>query len=200
MSETLLPTTSLPTTSEYRQPALPAWGRRIGFGEPQFCRVMDFLTDEATLLDESRLEEWLTLLADDLRYTMPVRRTTGRGGESVDPQMLHFDDDLMSIKLRVWRVTRSEFAYAENPASRNRRYISNVQVHETDTADELAVRSYELVTRSRWDLPTYDFLSLQRDDVLRVDDSAEGLGFKLVRRTILTDEVVVGSSNISIML
>jgi 3-phenylpropionate/cinnamic acid dioxygenase small subunit len=189
----------VPAPADYRQPAVGAWGARLRFGEPRFCEVMDFLTDEATLLDESRLEEWLLLLADDLRYTMPVRRTTGRGGESVDPRMLHFDDDLMSVKLRVWRVTRSEYAYAENPASRNRRYISNVQVYETDTPDELAVRSYELVTRSRWDSPTYDFLSLQRDDVIRRHDDSPS-GFKLVRRVILTDEVVVGSSNISIML
>ena len=183
----------------YERPTPPAWGSRVGFGEPIFARVMDFLTYEAMLLDEDRLEEWLELLAPDLRYTMPVRRTTSHRENSVDPQMLHFDDDFSSVRLRVWRVTRSEYAYAENPVTRNRRYITNVQVHTTTIPDEFAVRSYELVTRSRFDAETYDFLSLQRDDVLRCVDDSE-FGFNLSQRVILTDEVIVGSSCISIML
>jgi 3-phenylpropionate/cinnamic acid dioxygenase small subunit len=187
------------STAEIGRPLPPALGAHIGFGSPVFCQVMDFLTEEARRLDENLLEEWTQLLADDLRYTMPVRRTVLRGGETVDPQMLHFDDDLDSVKLRVWRVARSEYGYAENPASRVRRYITNVSVHETDTPEELAVRSYELVLRSRWDASDYDFISGHRDDVLRRDESGV-FGFKLAARIIITDQVTIGTPNIAIML
>ena len=36
--------------------------------------VAEFLYREAELLDERRYEEWLALLADDIRYWMPMRR------------------------------------------------------------------------------------------------------------------------------
>ena len=36
--------------------------------------VEDFLYYEADLLDERRYDEWLALLAEDVRYWMPMRR------------------------------------------------------------------------------------------------------------------------------
>jgi 3-phenylpropionate/cinnamic acid dioxygenase small subunit len=181
------------------RPQPPEWGARVGFGQDVYNRVMDFLIEEARVLDENELEDWTEMLADDLRYTMPVRRTVLRGDETVDPQMLHFDDDLASVKMRVWRITRSEYGYSENPQSRVRRYITNVSVHETATPGEYAVRSYQLVLRSRWDMPDYDYISSHRDDVLRVDESAP-FGFKLSARIIITDQVMIGTPNIAIML
>ena len=36
----------------------------------------EFLYYEADLLDSRRFDEWLNLLADDIHYWMPLRRTT----------------------------------------------------------------------------------------------------------------------------
>ena len=36
--------------------------------------IAEFLYREAELLDERRYDEWLELLADDIRYWMPMRR------------------------------------------------------------------------------------------------------------------------------
>jgi 3-phenylpropionate/cinnamic acid dioxygenase small subunit len=36
-------------------------------------RVEDFLYLEAELLDDRKLRDWLDLLADDVRYWMPLR-------------------------------------------------------------------------------------------------------------------------------
>ena len=36
--------------------------------------IEDFLYREADLLDERRYDEWLALLAEDVRYWMPMRR------------------------------------------------------------------------------------------------------------------------------
>ena len=42
-------------------------------------QVEEFLYHEAEVLDERRYEEWLDLLADDVRYWMPMRRNVKFG-------------------------------------------------------------------------------------------------------------------------
>ena len=42
-------------------------------------RIENFLYWEAELLDERRYEEWLALLAEDIRYWMPMRRNVKFG-------------------------------------------------------------------------------------------------------------------------
>src|SRR5260221_12245330 len=41
--------------------------------------IAEFLYREAEILDERRYEEWLALLADDIRYWMPMRRNVKFG-------------------------------------------------------------------------------------------------------------------------
>ena len=42
-------------------------------------QIEAFLYHEAELLDERRYEDWLALLADDVRYWMPMRRNVKFG-------------------------------------------------------------------------------------------------------------------------
>src|SRR3989440_1272953 len=42
-------------------------------------QIEDFLYHEAELLDERHYEEWLALLAEDVRYWMPMRRNVKFG-------------------------------------------------------------------------------------------------------------------------
>jgi 3-phenylpropionate/cinnamic acid dioxygenase small subunit len=110
--------------------------------------------------------------------------------------MGHFDDDINSIKIRVRRVLHTESAYAEDPPSRVRRFVSNVTIHETDTAGEYAVTSYLLALRNRWDAPNYDTISAAREDVIRTG----GDGLKIARRRILIDQALLGTPNLAIFL
>ena len=41
--------------------------------------ITQFLYSEAELLDERRHDEWLALLAEDIRYWMPMRRNVKYG-------------------------------------------------------------------------------------------------------------------------
>jgi 3-phenylpropionate/cinnamic acid dioxygenase small subunit len=41
--------------------------------------IEEFLYHEAELLDERRYEDWLALIADDIRYWMPMRRNVKVG-------------------------------------------------------------------------------------------------------------------------
>ena len=44
--------------------------------------IAEFLYREAELLDERRYADWLALLADDIRYWMPMRRNVKFGEEA----------------------------------------------------------------------------------------------------------------------
>jgi len=66
----------------------------------------DLLYYEVWLLDHDRLEEWLALCAEQVRYWAPVRANVPRGAEDwTRPHMLaHFDEDKGSLALRVQRI------------------------------------------------------------------------------------------------
>jgi 3-phenylpropionate/cinnamic acid dioxygenase small subunit len=80
---------------------------------------------------------------------------------------------------------KTKSAWAEDPPSRTRRFITNVLVWKTDKADELEATSYLLLARSRYEYDQYQFLSAERNDRLR---RVEGGGFKLARREIVVDQ------------
>jgi 3-phenylpropionate/cinnamic acid dioxygenase small subunit len=172
-------------------------GPRVRSGTPVHSEIVDFLIDEALLLDHNRVDEWYELLAEDLIYRLPVRRTAHRAqGLGFDPAMAHFDDNYETMTIRIKRL-RSVAVYSEDPPSRVRRFVSNVRVFELlDARDEFFVSSYELALRSRWDSAAFDLISVQRDDVLR----RHADGFKIARRIMYPDQSVLGTPNLGIFL
>src|SRR6266545_5950809 len=117
-------------------------GARVRASQPLYGEILDFLIDEAALLDDDKHLEWLELLADDVTYKMPVRKTLyRRDGRGFDERNAHFDDDRLSLGLRVRRSVEIVSAYDRDPAPRIRRLVTNVVVHETDEPDEWAVTS-----------------------------------------------------------
>ena len=67
-------------------------------------QVEQFLFHEASLLDARQYHDWLALLAEDIHYWMPIRRTTTSReieNEFTAPgAMAFFDDDLFSVFIR----------------------------------------------------------------------------------------------------
>jgi p-cumate 2,3-dioxygenase subunit beta len=112
--------------------------------------VEEFLYEEAALLDEWRLEEWLTLLAPDARYEVPS--TDRPGGGPADALML-ISDSYSMIVARVKRLN-SRKAHREFPWSRTRRIVGNVRVRSQD-GDELEVSANFVVFRARQEVSTY---------------------------------------------
>jgi p-cumate 2,3-dioxygenase beta subunit len=106
--------------------------------------VAQFLYDEAALLDEWRLDEWLALFRPEAaEYVVPSPEDL-----SDDPATtLHLVHD--SMTMLAGRVTRlkSKHAHAESPRSRTRRQIANVRVWQGPS--DLFVRSVFDVTRVR---------------------------------------------------
>jgi 3-phenylpropionate/cinnamic acid dioxygenase small subunit len=155
--------------------------------------VTHFLLKAAELLDDRRYEEWLGLLTEDIRYTVPVR-VTHEGGSEFAEGMAHFEEDYRSLEMRVRRL-RSSRAWAESPPSRTRHFISNIRVEPGDREDELKVRSNVLLYRGRGDDPQYDLLSAECWDVVRRVNGQ----WKLARRTVLLDHTALKTHNLSVL-
>ena len=156
--------------------------------------VVAWLDREAELLDTGQLEPWLALLTDDIRYTMPIRLTRERGGGSdVDFGAPHFQEDMGTLRMRVERL-KTEFAWAEDPPSRTRRFVTNVRPRVV--AEGVDVRSYLLLYRSRGDATTAELVSAERHDLFQ----RTATGLRLQRREVLIDQASLAVRNLAVML
>ena len=106
--------------------------------------VEDFLYGEAALLDDWRLDDWVSLFTEDGRYVVP---TTDLPEGNPQRDLVLIDDDITRLRARAVRLN-SRHAHREYPWSRTRRFISNVRVEEADNG-ELRVTSNVLVYRFR---------------------------------------------------
>ena len=107
-------------------------------------QVEAFLFEEATLLDEWRLTEWLALFTEDARYLVPSTDTPD--GDPHQALSL-IDDDMARLRGRVDRLL-SRHAHREFPWSRTRRLITNVRINKSDDAEIHATAAF-LVYRIR---------------------------------------------------
>lgn len=89
-------------------------------------RVATFLAREAWLLDNWRLDEWLALLTEDVRYVVP---STDAPTGDPDASVVFINDDIVLLRARVKRL-QSRHAHREYPTSRTRRLVTNVLADE----------------------------------------------------------------------
>jgi p-cumate 2,3-dioxygenase beta subunit len=130
--------------------------------------IEDFLYEEAALLDEWRLDEWLELLTEDAIYEVPS--TDSPDG---DPQhtLSLIADDKARIRSRVAQLL-GKTAWAENPPSRTRRMISNVRIRRVE-GDAIEVTANFVVYRLRFEqmdtyVGRYEYTLVQRDGRLKI--------------------------------
>ncbi|MEE3329018.1 MAG: aromatic-ring-hydroxylating dioxygenase subunit beta [Myxococcota bacterium] len=111
------------------------------FSRPE---VEDFLYEEAALLDEWRLSEWLSLFTEDATYSIPP---TDAPNAEPDDTLFLVSDDAPRLRSRVEQLEGSS-TWSENPRSRTRRMISNVRVVHVE-ADRARVSCNFVVYRMR---------------------------------------------------
>lgn len=166
-------------------------------------RVEAFFYDEAEILDERRYRDWLALLTDDVHYWLPaIENYSLREQAEAEPhpdRVAHYDEDLDSLRMRIRRL-ETNMAWAEDPPSRTRRFISNVRIlGDAGTADaqadgaELEVRSNILVYQNRLEREVNIF-SARRHDTLRLVGST----LRIARRLVLLDQSVVLAKSMNI--
>ena len=106
----------------------------------QWHEVQQFLFNEARLLDERRLREWLDLYADDAEYWVPY----AWGQESPRDHVSLYYETKRLLGMRVDRLQR-ELSPLDTPAARTNHYLSNVSV------DGEVARAYLLFVEYRRD-------------------------------------------------
>lgn len=161
--------------------------------------IEQFLFMEAKLLDDREYAAWYTLLAEDIHYWAPTRRNRMRREadkeNSVIGEVSLFDDDKRTLGWRVNQFLTGQH-WAEDPPSRTRHLVSNVVIHETEDPDEFLVRSNFLCYRNRLETET-DLWAGEREDILRCTGPRQ---WQVAKRTILLDQSVILSKNLSIFL
>ena len=107
------------------------------------------LYHEAHLLDSGLFAQWLDLLATDLRYWAPARAELFRQEEREreGERLPLFDETKASLTLRLTRL-QTGLAWAEIPATRTRRFISNI-IADEESNGVVFVRSNFMLFKSR---------------------------------------------------
>ncbi|MDT7723876.1 MAG: hypothetical protein QOI21_452 [Actinomycetota bacterium] len=158
--------------------------------------ITEWLFHEAELLDTGKYRKWLELVAEDLHYVVPLRVTREREAETdIVEGMTLMDDDWDSMEMRVLRL-ETEYAWAEDPPSRSRHFVTNVRVEAGDNDDEFKVATNLLLYRTRGDVAIFDLLSGERRDVLR----RTGDGFQLAKRVVTLDQTTVMTHNLALIM
>jgi len=152
--------------------------------------IEDLFYEEAALLDEWRLQEWLDLLTEDATYEVPSTDTPDGDSRTT---LFIIADNIERIRSRVHQLL-GKSAWAENPPSRTRRLISNVRIREVE-GDTIRVTANFVVYRLRFEqvdtyVGRYEYTLVQRDGVLKIRQ----------RRAILDLEALRPHGKVSIIL
>ncbi|MDF9761741.1 MULTISPECIES: aromatic-ring-hydroxylating dioxygenase subunit beta [Peribacillus] len=160
------------------------------------CEFEQWLYDEAQLLDDIEFDDWFDLMHSSLRYQMPVR-INKEGVERPDysTEMFTFNDDIELLRLRVDRL-KTDYAWAEIPPSRTRRFVSNVRVKDFVEGEKAVVKSYLLIYRSRSTDIQHDLISGERNDEFIFEEGK----WKLSKRIFIVDQTTINTRNLAIFV
>ncbi len=158
--------------------------------------AQDFLIAEAALLDHRRFEDWLHFFADDVEYYVPIRVTRKQPEPDVVEEIGYFDENKQSLTLRVKRLG-TDVAWAEDPPSFTRRFLSNFRFEAGEDEGSLTVFDYLLLYRSRGDRGVYDLISGERQNLLRREESGK---WRIARRHVILDQASLGTKNLGVFL
>jgi 3-phenylpropionate/cinnamic acid dioxygenase small subunit len=158
---------------------------------------IQFFLEEAELIDNGRLEDWLELMTDDFTYRIPVRVTREKAAATEFSELAsHMDETKSSMEMRVTRAY-SEYNWAEDPVSRTRHFLTNFRAKQSHgNPDELQYKINFLIYRGKFDQPNYQFLSGERHDTIRLVDGQ----WKLAKRLILLDHATIPMNNLAIFI
>ena len=157
--------------------------------------IAQFFYAEAELLDERDYDAWLALLAEDIRYWMPMRRNVKFGDDAREftretEDISWFDEGKDTLTRRV-RQIQTGIHWAEEPRSRISHMVSNVQILSA-TQHEITTKSRFLIYRNRVETET-DLLVGKREDTLRRTTD----GWLISRRKIMLDQNVLLAKNLT---
>lgn len=114
-----------------------------------YRQVENFIYREARLMDDNAYDEWLSLWAAEALYWVPV------GADELDPsqQISIIYDDRNRLESRIARL-KSGYAHSQDPKSRMRRVVSNIEIEESSGGEIVAHSNFVLgeVRRGKQDV------------------------------------------------
>ena len=162
-------------------------------GQTHF-EISDFLNKEARMLDEERYRDWFELLADDLRYWVPLRENRFRRDATAEldrKATALFDETKDTVDLRLQRL-ESGMAWAEDPPTRHVHMISNIEAYRLEPADTFEVHSAFVLYRHRIERDDSTLFGRRRDVIRRNEQS-----FQLAGRLVLLQQSTLLTKNLS---
>lgn len=161
-----------------------------------YRRILNFLYDEAELLDRHDYAAWLKTVTADIRYRMPGRGFHDGAAPASDFVNGYFDDDYATLAVRVELWSRPSTTTAESPPTITRHFVTNIRAYDGPQPGTFRVTSHVLVFRVRATQSQPYFFSGRREDLLREEEG----GLRLAARDILMDEAVLQSPNLSFLV
>jgi 3-phenylpropionate/cinnamic acid dioxygenase small subunit len=158
-----------------------------------FHAIEQFYYREARLFAEKRYREWLdTMVDNNIHYWLPIFEERYRADRKQPPQFppAIYDDNYADLDERIKRL-ETNLVWMEDPPSRIRHVISNVEAYHGDNEGEFVVYSNFLVCRNRREREQTMMVGA-REDRLRQADSS----FKLARRKIMLQQRVIQDTNL----
>lgn len=143
----------------------------------------DFLSREAHILDEHRLEDWLDLFTEDAEYLLPLREYLQGDVAPAGHPVIRDDKQMLTVRVRK---DATGFSHVETPVSMTCHLISNVVVEEGPDPDEVEVLSTFTVRQARKLRDEAWWAGRRRDRMRRVDG-----GWKIARREVHLDATVL---------
>jgi phthalate 3,4-dioxygenase subunit beta len=159
-----------------------------------YIDIQRFLYREAALLDRRDFLAWLSLLTDDVHYSVRVVLSRDAGAEAIDYAIV--DEDAVGLKSRIDQISNPKLTRAENPPSLTRRVVSNIEAFHGQGADELDVVSSLLAYRSRPNVPEGGFYVARREDLIR----RSGSEWRLAKRCVRLDQTMIFDGALSTLL
>ena len=136
-------------------------------------QIETFLYREARLMDEHAYDEWLALWTDDALYWVPCNR------DDSDPmrEVSIIYDNRARLEDRIMRL-KSGAIYAQEPKSRLRRVVANVEIEEGENGAVIVYSNFNLTELRRGKQDTFAGRTIHR---LR----PEGGSFKIAYKKVL---------------
>ena len=158
--------------------------------------IEQFFILEAELLDTRQFNAWLNLLAEDIRYWMPLASNRQYGDWDCEyteegRDLNWFDEGKFELEQRVRQIETGQH-WAEEPVSRTTHMFSNLQAAEAG-GDMIDTRCRFLVYRNRTETETDFFIGKRHDRLRRSED-----GFQIAGRKIFLDQSVLLAKNLTV--
>ncbi|KEQ13121.1 aromatic-ring-hydroxylating dioxygenase subunit beta [Endozoicomonas numazuensis] len=169
-------------------------------------RVEQFYFREARILDNRQFNQWLTLLTEDIRYTIPSRHVPQPDLQkketeaflSVEQELSqgletpYRDEDFLILSIRAMRAFKSN-SWTDSPPARTRRFVSNIEVLASEQPGCFEVFSNLMVSYSRHQQDNF-FYTAQRKDLIKPEEES----FKIAKREVILDWNVITAPSLSI--